>query len=173
MRKTDETKITNSKAAFLDAFCRLGIKHDVDKITVSQLCREAGLNRTTFYKYYQVPADVISEATYNLLETVPCYDEEKHLDSVRTIHNLCRQCYDNRELLRLFISANENLSKMVYRIIKKETDARPFLMEKQNIFLWGGIMQLLFVWMLGGFKESPEEMAELMLKYIRVFSDNF
>jgi len=33
----------------------------LSKITVSALCREAGVNRATFYNHYSVPADILRE----------------------------------------------------------------------------------------------------------------
>lgn len=169
MSKTGETKIINTKKAFWKAFCQLCTKQEPDKITVSQLCREAGLNRTTFYKYYHVPADIVQEMTYRLLETVPQYNQEGRLDDLQTIQNLCRQCYENKDILRLYMSANGNLSTMIYRIIQGSSAQMPFLNLKENIFLMGGILQTILIWMLQEYKETPDEMAEILLKYIRIF----
>ena len=38
------------------------LKHtSIDKLSVSELCRESGVNRATFYNHYEIPKDILME----------------------------------------------------------------------------------------------------------------
>lgn len=60
-------KVERTKRAFQEAFCRLIQTTPAAQITVSELCREAGLNRSTFYRHYAIPLDVITDAVREIL----------------------------------------------------------------------------------------------------------
>lgn len=38
-----------------------------DKVTVVALCQEAGINRSTFYRYYDEPQDVVKDMEEGVL----------------------------------------------------------------------------------------------------------
>ena len=169
MSKTGETKIKNTKAAFLEAFCRLSRSEDPEKITVSALCREAGVNRTTFYKYYDVPADIIIETTLNLVTRTLQYDEHHRIDAEKTLLGVCRICCDHRDLLQLCMHLGDDLARMIYKTIRKSDQDLAFLDKPENIFLFGGITQTLLWWMMSDYEKAPEEMAEQLLSYVHAF----
>ncbi len=171
MSKTGETKIENTKRELLNAFCRLSREHAADEITVSMLCREADVNRTTFYKHYHVPTDVILEETQKIMEYALQYNEENHLDERKSILKLCELCYEHKELLQLYMRVSGNLAKMIFQIVQEKSEGMQFLKKKENIFLSGGITQTVCMWMVQGYQETPEEMTELLLTYIRAFRD--
>lgn len=171
MSRSGETKIMQTKGALLEAYCRLGEQRPPEEITVSALCREAGVNRTTFYKYYDVPNDVIVEKTGEILESALLYEEGGRIDEEGSIRNICRLCYENVGLLRLYMTMNAELAKIVFRIIRDRGAQYEFLAKSENIFLSGGILQVTGMWMLQGCRETPEEMAKLLLHYIRVFRE--
>ena len=44
----------------------------IDEISVSELCRRAGINRTTFYRYYTIPRDILSDIQSDLKIEYDC-----------------------------------------------------------------------------------------------------
>lgn len=70
MEKVDR-RISKTKQAIADAFEKLIVETDFDKITVSAIAREANINRKTFYLHYSsVEALLDSMAKEHARETV-------------------------------------------------------------------------------------------------------
>lgn len=96
---------------------------ELNEISVSDICKRASLNRTTFYANY---TDI-----YGLADAI-------------------RDKYDNN-----------------YKIIQYDTDlARRHLqnrfIECHMDYFKAGITQIIKIWLKGGCKESPEDMAEII-----------
>jgi len=52
MKKKQPEKIEQTKQSLLDAFCKLYNKKPFEKISVLEIARKAGYNRSTFYQYF-------------------------------------------------------------------------------------------------------------------------
>ena len=57
-----DRRIKYTKKTIKDTFIKLLAEKDIKKITVSELCKKADINRATFYRYY---LDV-----YDLLDSI-------------------------------------------------------------------------------------------------------
>lgn len=57
----ENQRIRLTKRLIGDSLIRLMSQKDIRQINVSELCRHAGINRATFYRYYNTPEDVLSE----------------------------------------------------------------------------------------------------------------
>lgn len=51
-----------------EGLIRLLGKKPLEKISITELCQEAGINRTTFYRYYEVPRDVLTQMQNEFFE---------------------------------------------------------------------------------------------------------
>lgn len=54
-------RVTLSKRMLKEGLFRCLKRKPLEKITVSELCREAQVNRTTFYNHYTIPRDILIE----------------------------------------------------------------------------------------------------------------
>ena len=61
-----ESKYFNTALRIDEALIALLEEKDLEYITVKEICRRAGVNRSTFYLHYETVADLVSEA----LETI-------------------------------------------------------------------------------------------------------
>ena len=52
-------RIALTKRLLQEALLRLMNRKPLDKISITELCDEAGINRTTFYRHYYTPHDVL------------------------------------------------------------------------------------------------------------------
>ncbi|MCD8373072.1 MAG: TetR/AcrR family transcriptional regulator [Clostridia bacterium] len=103
MKENQRTKLT--KKLLKESLLNLLKEKDLDSITVTELCAGAQINRTTFYRYYKFPADVLTEMERELftemrdaLKNVKTADEA--LDYLKTI---CRRCADKTDPLGFFL----------------------------------------------------------------------
>lgn len=78
----ENQRIRISKIMLKQALLDLLQKTSISKITVSELCANAQINRTTFYKYYHTPNDVLKEIEWTILteleQALQAYDGSSH-----------------------------------------------------------------------------------------------
>ncbi|MGN0998452.1 MAG: TetR/AcrR family transcriptional regulator [Faecousia sp.] len=159
-------KIEKTKHSLIEALSRLVQAEDLNEITVSRLCREAGINRTTFYKYYSVPMDVLMEYTRELFEKVIYSDSAPKKTVYEYMLLLCQTVYSNRNLLAIYGGTNGNLTQMFYQILMKRSDSLVFMTDPVNNFIAGGVASCIMTWVLLGCSEPPEQIARKLTGFI-------
>ena len=76
MNKNDNQRTRLTKLLFKNSLIKLLHKKTIYQITVSELCTEAELNRSTFYKYYGNVYDILEElAEETLAKGTQCIQE--------------------------------------------------------------------------------------------------
>ena len=64
-----DTRIRVTKKMIKDSFLDLLGAYPLDKISVTQICKKAEINRVTFYKYYQDVYDLYEKTVDELLDS--------------------------------------------------------------------------------------------------------
>ena len=72
--------VNNTKNDFRIAFWKLYKRNSVEKISVSELCRVAGYNRTTFYVYYDNIHDLLLRCIEEMLRPI-----KEHADELQCV----------------------------------------------------------------------------------------
>lgn len=159
------------------AFIQLLQTHEMKKITVSDLIKITGLNRSTFYANYMDIFD-LADKTRERLET-----DFSHLFADYDYYN------ENNGALRMFTHIKEN--QIFYKTYFKLCYDDKYLIsvydakraEKEHIdsnlryhieFFRNGLNAIIKMWLADGCQESPEEMAEVLQQEYRgraVFPD--
>ena len=139
---------------------------ELDEISVSDLCKRTGLNRTTFYANY---TDI-----YGLADAI----RDKLEIAVSALYNdEISQGYNSNDYLKLFRHIKEN--QIVYqtyfklgydnnyKIIRYDTALAREHFQNQFIeyhmeFFRAGITQIIKLWLKNGCRESPEDMVEII-----------
>lgn len=62
MKKIDN-RIVKSKEALHQAFFELLINHAFEEMTITTICKQAKVNRGTFYRHYETKEDLLTEIT--------------------------------------------------------------------------------------------------------------
>ncbi len=89
---TDKTRQT-----FIDAFCLPHSKKPLEKITVQEITRKAGYNRSTFYQYFFDINDLLSCVENELLEYVSEKRSKAGKGDYSFIHDLM-ELYETKSL---------------------------------------------------------------------------
>jgi len=71
-----DARILNTAAALKTAILTLASKTPISRITVSDVTREAGINRATFYAHYSSPSELLANALTTELDEVRRADSE-------------------------------------------------------------------------------------------------
>ncbi len=158
-------RVFKTKETLLDSLVCLMQNKDLSEITVSELCLAANVNRTTFYKYFEKPEDVLVDAVARTFITFR-YDSKDRKSSIQTyIYDACAFVYTNKELSACLLKTNIDIARVVLGI-KAEGYNLAFLSNYQNAFICGGTSSMLTSWIVGGFKETPEELTSIIMKFV-------
>lgn len=160
-------------------------KKHITRIRVSELCQEAEINRTTFYRHYETPNDVLMEIASDYIK-----DFHKFSSSFNTSHDmynelvqLCRFIHDNPDMTKLLIKNNSNdgITKIFQeltdnfvgtrQILYKGTPVDDDTLRLFNSFFSSGIYALISQWLIEDISKTPEEIANLICcSFYRDFS---
>jgi len=166
-----DKRIVKTKLALQDALLKLVSKKHIGEITVSELCTLAHVNRTTFYKYYSLPADIITEMVNDIYEyaveqfTQPKADKnDDTLDG--KVLQICELYYKNRHIMQFYIQLGSDviplMQKFIDNIFPQHSAERI-----TTYFIAGGMSAALVQWYLQDFKPSPSEIAQILTAHIR------
>lgn len=170
----ENQRVVITKRLLKESLLRLLEEKDVDRITVTELCREAGINRVTFYRHYQIPRDVLLEIGKDLYhgmkqtvriprsaqEVKPCIDQmcaymEQHAGDLRVLI----RCNSDADVAAF---VNEIYTEMWGEVRKLEI-AKGLTYEDGKLpalFYAGGSYFILRYWLLGEIHKSPAEIAD-------------
>ncbi len=188
--KAEYKSAKRSRKMIRTAFAKLMLEKEVDKITVTDIVKEADLNRGTFYAHYQTPSDVLveieNEIMDNLLEfisEVSCVNFfqnplpvmikishylQEDIDYFKMLSqssDLEQFLYRLKKLLVTYMENDENISRNL-------KDTKTF--EVSIFFISGGIIELYKRWFheeLSGM--TLEELAHYASKFITDYSGRF
>lgn len=80
MKAKEDPRISRSKMAIFQAFTKLSQEKSFERITVSELCKKAGLARITFYKHFETKEQLIDALCEELFaHALEPLEIDKHL----------------------------------------------------------------------------------------------
>ncbi len=139
---------------------------DISRITVSDICKRTGLNRSTFYANYTdiyELADSIKESLEN--QVVGVYSEE--WESKTHTHDflkLFRHIRENQIFYKTFFKLDyDNTYQSVFLSAEHlaaqfDDDYLPYHIE----FFKNGLNAIIKKWLAGGCRETPEQMCRIL-----------
>ena len=141
-----------------------------DDITVTAIINKAGVSRSGFYRNYKTKEDVLQEIGEGLFRYIlefmlkhrfQEYPKEWFQDLFQNIAD-----HSDAYLLLIRAQAPKNLViKFDENRLLKELQKDDSVTEKYRALAIGkAIMEIAVSWFQNGMKETPEEMAEIMLK---------
>lgn len=180
MNKKENQRIILTKRLLQEGLLRLLETKDLEKITVTELCRESGINRATFYNHYSSPQDLLEDLETRLtsemsqLISAPTDEEEliRQTEAVcayyqanaRSIIVLAR-CHADSDLAEVFRNLNQAIHHqlpMPNRISSMDEDSQHLV----ATFLYTGCYHLIREWLIRDIQKTPREIAELLLSII-------
>ena len=149
-----------------NVFVELLQTKELDEIRVSDICKRAGLNRTTFYANY---ADIygLADAIRNKLENevTDLYEDEitQRFNSNDYL-KLFRHIKDNQIFYQTYFKLGyDNEYKVIaYDVNLAREHFHNQFVEYHMEFFRAGITQIIKLWLKNGCRESPEDMVEIL-----------
>ena len=160
---------TTTKEDIKEALIQLLSEDKFENISISKLCKRAGINRGTFYLHYEDKYQMIDSFKSEIISQLYIFLEKEResprkfmlanfyilRSNERLINALSQSHYiDFRGAIREF------LSSIILTENKKET-TRHFLSE--NFQILSSIEGIISLWIAGGAQEEPEEITDIIL----------
>ena len=141
-------------------------KKDIDNISVSEICKKSGLNRTTFYANYDSIHDLADSIKKKLEDNM----QELYKDELEKGYNsndylkLFRHIKDNQIFYRTYFKLGYDNEFRIFRYDEELAEKRfgNKFIEYHMEFFKSGITKIIKMWLEGGCKESPEDMMEII-----------
>ena len=181
METRENQRIELTKRLLKESPLELLQKKDIDKISVRELCEKAGINRTTFYRHYGCPHDVLTQIEDDLIAGIPTLNSVRDLSSRELF--LKQSCMfweyreDHRDLARILLMNESTESGFARKLFNMpvmdqaiSTAVRQDYDETTShlilVFLKSGAYNLLKEWTVCDLPNTPEEMGQLVLDLV-------
>lgn len=178
MSKNEILKMSNmesnlfTKECICTALLSLMATETFDHITVTSIINRAGVSRGGFYRNYKAKEDVLEEICEDIFQYIldfmtghDLYDNPK-----KWYEDLFRSIAENAVIFQLLIKAQvprNIVLKFDEGLILQKLQKDDSLMEQYRAAAIGkALTEVVVLWFRNGMQESPEEMAEMLLKII-------
>jgi AcrR family transcriptional regulator len=180
-----DRRILKSKRAMKEALLSLMKENDLKDITISDIAREADLNRGTFYKHYQLTEDVwneiINEVIFDLTESFREPYKNIEVLAVNELTTSVIKIFEHVAKYKDFytlIVHSETLVGFQHRFcqilkelaLKDLSSSLPDSKINKDIHISYqsyAILGMIIEWINGDFKYSSSYMAEQLLEILR------
>lgn len=159
-----------TQKAIKDSFIKLLNKHPFDKITVKDIVQDCGINRNTFYYYYQDIYDLLEDVFES--ETVEMLEETKEYQTWQEgIIESAKFAMENKQLIyHVYNSINrDQLERYLYNVSEhimgqyvmlqlgeSGLDVDEYDLKLITVFYKHAVVGIIMEWVQNGMKDEPE-----------------
>ena len=172
-------RIELTKRLLQEGLLRIMEHKHLDKISVTELCREAGINRATFYRHYSIPRDVLMDMQKALTEEAnqKCFQYEIK-NAAAYLESCFSFLYEHADIIRLLLQncTDDDMRKMVVDVLTRTSTQNIYLapdsirnesdMKLILSFIVGGGYYVIRQWLIEDIPQPPEKIAKLFLAYL-------
>lgn len=175
MNTKNNRRSQNTQKRIRQVLLQLLQDHALEDLNISGLCREAKINRTTFYTYYTDLHDLLNKIEDDMatrfLDIARQKKDEGLTDREAYLLPYLRFITEDAEFFRMYFrNSNIQSYKKDLRKLLRSSLASYFSAEKIREssvelaldFYESGLFSLIRGWVLGGLKETPEEIDALI-----------
>lgn len=148
------------------AFTNLLMSKEINEISVTDICKKTGLNRSTFYSNYMDIYDLADKLRDKLESDFhDLFREKTDNDAIK----MFRHIYENQLFYKIYfkLGYDEKHRTYVYDTSRAAKDFNNEHLKYHIEFFRNGINAIIKMWLNNGCKESPDEMAEIIKKEYR------
>lgn len=177
MNKKENQRITLTKRLLKESLLQLMTEKNIQKITVSELCKDSSINRSTFYNHYGCPADVLLDientVVMDLEELWKKKGEGKNWPLNKRIEALCTYILEHKDLFKLLLR-NSDINSEFATLMLQSAHVRTiynqiFDFEKNEdskklmiTFLSNGTYNMIRQWLLEDIPKTPAEIGDMV-----------
>ena len=170
MHNTDR-RVIYTKKILRSSLMKLLQEKPIGRISVTELCNAAGVNRGTFYSHYRQPEDVMHQIEDDLISEIESVLEKE--SDMYTIHrNMLELIENNRGACRVLFGENGD-PECVKRILavsqkyfrdnwQEQLHLSEDVAKYMHSFIFAGTVEVLIDWVINDEKHTAAEMADII-----------
>ena len=179
MVQKPETKVDRrvlyTKMFLKESLLDLMKEKPIDKITPTELCRRAEINRNTFYKHYYTTRDLLQEIEDEFsAQIVESLGAKLHQnDTLQLLQQICQIVLDKKEFCKILLSANgdpafmQDVIMLGKGFILQSWEEMGVLLSEEKMeiafaFIISGSVAIMRTRAAGDMSIPPQEIAELI-----------
>ena len=167
VRYSNERSKQITKECIEGAMIQLLEHKEMEKISISEIVKRAGVSRTAFYSHYQTKDDVLKSALGDVIDRIILLTPGNPRDEGYWLP-LFTETKKYIQPFALLLKAglgDQILCEITRRLLAEAADDR---LSRYTEVLWlGALYNVLITWVRSGAQESPEEMAALCDRIVR------
>lgn len=134
---------------------------EINQISVTDICKDTGLNRSTFYANFMDIYDLADKLREKLENDFSKQFEE---ENQRNSLTMFRHIYNNQIFYKTYFKLGYEEKHSVFHY---DVEMAEKYLENKNIkyhieFFRSGLNAMIKMWLANGCKETPEEMEEIL-----------
>lgn len=161
-------QIEEYKGMISDAFVELLQEHSIDQITISQIAKQAGIGRNTFYNHFQKKEDILDYLMESLFLELQAKLKEKEKPTIEDFL-LWRFSLLKKNPLLATVHNRDVIKTILYSMRNSKVSLFDFPLHQDIYkfeFFQGGIDYVTSKWIISGMMESPKEMVDKIFSYM-------
>lgn len=143
------------------AFLNMLLETSINKISVTDICKQVGINRTTFYANYADVYDLADKIRKEIISEVDKTFSNKENHNAVTLFRLIKE---NRIMFNMYfkLGYDESDEGDIYdrALAEKHFDGKH--LNYHIKFFKSGLNAIIKMWLTEGCRETPEEMADII-----------
>lgn len=170
---TEKTALQQKQ--FEQTFLHMLLEDDYDNITISDLCRKAGLSRKIFYRLFEKKADVLYALIDHTLLEGQSYVPDESVGPGE-LHRFFAFWKSQKNLLDALLKHQNShmlTDRAIRHIVRENSDILHtfgadigFFQTETILFYISGIFSLVLVWHQQGYNHSIDEMSQLLMNLL-------
>lgn len=171
-------KVRYTKLVLKESFIKLMKQKPISRITITELCEEADINRATFYTHYTDQYDLLKQIEQELVDDINQYladykFNEYGPESMQRMEQIFEYIRENSEVCSVLISdsGDKEFLKEVLLIVQQQCIAEwtsknvnKDVAEYLYAYATSGSIGIIQKWLQEGMTRSTREMAEIITK---------
>lgn len=164
----EDRRVMYTKMFLRESLLALLENKPIEKITPTELCRHAGINRNTFYSHYRSPEELLHSIELEVLQKI-----EASIAREATFVNTLYAIKENEYYCKILLSPHcsrglwENILKeSIARFQRDLRESQPDLPEETRHriiqFVVNGSIAVVQDWLYSGMHTSPEELSDFL-----------
>ncbi len=176
MNTPDNKRRQESQAKIMKAFVQQLQYKELAQISVTEICKDANVNRSTFYANYLDIYDLADQFAQEMINSffAMCADEIEEWYQYRD-HNLTRYNFtrilksikENPMFYEAFIKLNVDITDLFRKNFGDIPSDDIIFDEYSQEFIQAGMNAVIKRWLLGGCVESPVQISRVLQKFFQ------
>lgn len=174
---SDNRRVRMTKKMIKDAYLELLETNPSEKISVTDICKVADVNRSTFYMYYEDTVILRQDIENDVLEQIPVLSGipetiTSDKEFVDVLEKFFSYIQENHRMFRILILQSDNRAfnrRLIETVLEKyrtevETLNNPLLAKYEYVFITSGVIGLLGSWIEDNFPINAKKFSQIVLQ---------